>query len=90
MSVAHPNTRPPRSIAQASSLPSFICRTISFAASVGSADGTTYQMDPQIREMRKYPGSFDSTNLRYTLDPGGGNDLPSTYKQFYNSVQLFF
>jgi len=60
------------------------------AASVGSADGTTSQMDPQIREMRKLPDTFDAGNLRYTLDPGGGHDQPSMTKQFYNSIQLFF
>jgi enterochelin esterase-like enzyme len=63
------------------------------AASVGSGDGTSYQMEPQIREMRKLPDSFDSRddgNLRYTEDPGGGHDAESLYKQLYSSIQLFF
>ncbi|XVV10222.1 alpha/beta hydrolase [Actinoplanes sp. CA-131856] len=60
------------------------------AASVGSSDGTTYQMDPQISEMRKLTRSFDDGNLRYAKDPGGGHDLESMTKQFYNAIQLFF
>ncbi|WP_328468962.1 alpha/beta hydrolase-fold protein [Actinoplanes sp. NBC_00393] len=63
------------------------------AASVGSGDGTSYQMEPQIREMRKMSRSFDSGdtgNLRYALDPGGGHDAESLYRQFYGSIQLFF
>jgi enterochelin esterase-like enzyme len=63
------------------------------AASVGASDGTTYQMQPQIREMRKLSDSFDSGsrgNLRYTQDPGGGHDLQSVYNQFYGSIRLFF
>ncbi len=50
-------------------------------------------MTPQIEQMRALPGSFDGGaggNLRYTLDPGGGHDMRSMLKQFYNSAQLFF
>ncbi|MBB2946330.1 enterochelin esterase-like enzyme [Actinoplanes lutulentus] len=60
------------------------------AASVGSNDGTKYQMEPQIREMRELPDSFDDGNLRYTEDPDGGHDLESVYRQFFRSIPLFF
>ena len=62
-------------------------------ASVGSSDGTRYQMEPQIREMRKLSRSFDSGddgNLRFLYDDGGGHDLDSLRAQLSTALPLLF
>ncbi|MGN7222424.1 alpha/beta hydrolase [Curtobacterium flaccumfaciens] len=59
-------------------------------ASVGGDDGTIGQMQPQIREMRTYPDSFDDTNLRFTIDEGGGHDDDSFLRQLHTSIQQIF
>jgi enterochelin esterase-like enzyme len=59
-------------------------------ASVGGSDGTIGQMQPQIREMREFPSSFDDDNLRFTLDEGGGHDDDSFLQQLRASIQQIF
>ena len=62
-------------------------------ASVGSSDGTRYQMEPQIREMRTHPRSFDTGddgNLRFLYDDGGGHDLNSLHAQLGTALPLLF
>lgn len=58
-------------------------------AGVGSNDGTSSLMGPQIRAMLSLP-SFDRKNLQYYLQPGGGHDAPTMSKivQHY-AKQLF-
>lgn len=59
-------------------------------ASVGSNDDTRYQMEPQIREMRKLARSFDDDNLRFNYDDGGGHDLDSLHAQLAGTLPLLF
>lgn len=59
-------------------------------ASVGGSDGTIGQMQPQIDEMREFPDSFDESNLRFTIDEGGGHDDDSFLQQLHISVQQIF
>ncbi|MCY1692867.1 hypothetical protein [Curtobacterium sp. SL109] len=59
-------------------------------ASVGGSDGTIGQMQPQIDEMRAFPNRFDDTNLRFTIDAGGGHDDDSFLQQLRTSIQQIF
>lgn len=43
---------------------------------VGSNDGTSGSMEPQIRAMWRLP-QFDRDNLEYYIQPGGGHDAPT-------------
>lgn len=59
-------------------------------ASVGSADGTRYQMEPQIRAMRELTRSFDDDNLHLGYDDGGGHDLDSLHAQLSDALPRLF
>ncbi|WP_181429220.1 esterase family protein [Curtobacterium sp. MCSS17_008] len=59
-------------------------------ASVGGSDGTIGQMQPQVDEMREFPDSFDDSNLRFTIDAGGGHDDDSFLQQLHTSIQQIF
>lgn len=45
-------------------------------AGVGSGDGTSGSMEPQIRAMWKLP-QFNRSNLEYYIQPGGNHDAPT-------------
>ena len=59
-------------------------------ASVGSADGTIGQMQPQIDAMRAFPDRFDDDALRFTVDPEGGHDEESFQNQITTSLPFLF
>lgn len=59
-------------------------------ASVGGSDGTIGQIQPQIDEMREFPDSFDDSNLRFSIDAGGGHDDDSFLQQLHTSIQQIF
>ncbi|MDE7050224.1 MAG: hypothetical protein K2O75_05065 [Lactobacillus sp.] len=48
-------------------------------AGVGSEDGTSGSMEPQIRAMWRLP-EFDRKNLEYYTQPGGDHDAPTMSK----------